>query len=325
MNNKLIVLVGISGAGKSTFAKQYIKDNPGTVRVNRDDMRRQILGELTQDYYSNKNNNIRGKLEKHITILQNEQIRHWLLNGFDVIADNTHLRKDDITNYERNFGYLADIYIKPIEVEPIVAKHRVILREGMGTDVQYIDRQIKEYNSLEIVKSEPDSSIGILFPKKQTPKVEYNPKLPDCYLIDIDGTCASCEGVRSPYDGEKLYLDNPIVPMQKLLAIITKEDVEGMMIPPTIIYVSGREDKWAEATMEWLGDHGFPTYHTFMYMRKTGDTRKDTIVKREIYEEYIKGEYNVLGIFDDRLSVTDTYREQMGLYVFNVNQKRLWF
>lgn len=317
MNQKLIILVGVSGSGKTTFAKQYIKENPGTVRVNRDDMRKQILGELTQDYYSKKNSNVRGKLEKHITVLQNEQIRYWLLEGYDVIADNTHLRKNDITDYEKNFNYLADIYIKPFQIGLQEAFFRVIDREGIGTDVSYVIRQYKEFNALEIAKTESSSPMGILLPKKEKDKIKYNPSFENCYICDIDGTCASCEGIRSPYDGEKLHLDRPIEATREILNMI---DDEGYQI----IYTSGREDKWQEVTINWLSRNSFPFHHK-IYMRRTGDTRKDTIVKKEIYEENIKNKYNVLGVFDDRINVCRMWHDELGLFVFNVNQKQRIF
>lgn len=54
---------------------------------------------------------------------------------------------------------------------------------------------------------------------------------------------------------------------------------------------------------------------------KIWDTRCDTIVKREIYEEHIKDKYNVLFVIDDRVKVVDMWREQW-LFVFDVNQTR---
>ena len=36
---KLIMTKGLPASGKSTWAKQYLDDNPGTKRVNKDDLR----------------------------------------------------------------------------------------------------------------------------------------------------------------------------------------------------------------------------------------------------------------------------------------------
>jgi hypothetical protein len=54
-------------------------------------------------------------------------------------------------------------------------------------------------------------------------------------------------------------------------------------------------------------------------MRPENDYRKDTIIKKEIYENDIKNNYNVLSVYDDRLSVCEAWHE-LGLFVFNVNQ-----
>ncbi len=52
-------------------------------------------------------------------------------------------------------------------------------------------------------------------------------------------------------------------------------------------------------------------------MRQEGDTRKDVLVKQEIYEREIKGRYNVLFVLDDRQQVVDGWRA-LGLTVFQV-------
>jgi hypothetical protein len=52
-------------------------------------------------------------------------------------------------------------------------------------------------------------------------------------------------------------------------------------------------------------------------MRKTGDNRKDNIVKREIYENNILPKYYVEFVLDDRQQVVDTLRD-MGLQVWQV-------
>jgi hypothetical protein len=52
-------------------------------------------------------------------------------------------------------------------------------------------------------------------------------------------------------------------------------------------------------------------------MRKTDDNRCDSIVKEEIYNEYIKDKYNVLAVFDDRDRVVDMWR-RIGLPTYQV-------
>ncbi len=56
-----------------------------------------------------------------------------------------------------------------------------------------------------------------------------------------------------------------------------------------------------------------------MYMRPKDDYRKDTLIKKEIYENHIKPNHNLLCVYDDRLSVFRTWNE-LGIFVFTVNQ-----
>jgi predicted kinase len=58
-----------------------------------------------------------------------------------------------------------------------------------------------------------------------------------------------------------------------------------------------------------------------LWMRATADNRKDTIVKKEIYEREIAGKYNVVGVVDDRPSVCRMWRYDIGLLVFQVHDR----
>ena len=49
-----------------------------------------------------------------------------------------------------------------------------------------------------------------------------------------------------------------------------------------------------------------------LYMRPTGDMRKDTIVKRELYDEHIHGKFNIVAIFDDRACVNREVWDKLG-------------
>lgn len=55
-------------------------------------------------------------------------------------------------------------------------------------------------------------------------------------------------------------------------------------------------------------------------MRPQGDMRRDSIVKRELYENHIKGKYNVVAIFDDRPQVIRECWQALGFgdRIFNV-------
>jgi hypothetical protein len=54
-------------------------------------------------------------------------------------------------------------------------------------------------------------------------------------------------------------------------------------------------------------------------MRRTGDRRKDSKVKREMYERTVPGTYDVLLVLDDRNQVVDMWRKELGLPCFQVD------
>ena len=82
-----------------------------------------------------------------------------------------------------------------------------------------------------------------------------------------------------------------------------------------VLVVSGRDANSKTQTMDWLDVH-FPFWNS-LYMRGEKDMRCDTVVKEEIYLDYIKNKYNVLAVFDDRKKVVDMWRSN-GLNVLQV-------
>ncbi len=101
MNNKIIVLQGIPGSGKSTWARSYIKEKGSdkVVIVNRDSIR-SSLG----DYWVQKR-------EPLVTELEKAMIEISLDFGYDVIIDATNLNPHTI----RKWKMLADEYNASIE------------------------------------------------------------------------------------------------------------------------------------------------------------------------------------------------------------------
>lgn len=86
--SKLIITRGIPASGKSTWAKQWVLEDPEhRVRINQDDIRL-MLGK----YWVPS----REKLVQHI---QEEALIEALLRGYDIVIDNTNLNEKVINNY----------------------------------------------------------------------------------------------------------------------------------------------------------------------------------------------------------------------------------
>jgi len=146
-------------------------------------------------------------------------------------------------------------------------------------------------------------------------------------VFDIDGTVANLDHrlafVRTkpknwPAFNRSIHLDTPI---QATIDVCKKYIAD----PTThVIFASGRSDDTREVTTEWLDKHGMEGYDGF-YMRKSGDYRCDSIVKREILDEIIKdfGRKPDM-VFDDRPRVVKMWRAE-GIWVFDCNQSGVDF
>lgn len=136
---------------------------------------------------------------------------------------------------------------------------------------------------------------------------QYNEKMYDCVICDLDGTLA-IDQERGWYEYAKV-IDDPVDPrLLRIIKMYLKQKTR-------VFFLTGREDIGVcrEFTRKWLEKHLPEFEYVFDYnllMRQKGDHRSDQITKKEIYETHIKGNYNVLCVFDDRQKVVDMWREQ---------------
>ena len=84
----IYVMRGLPACGKSTFAAELIKREPGRwVRVNRDDLRAMAVGPGNSPHdrqYSKEREDL-------VRTLKDEACRQAIRAGYDVILDDTHL------------------------------------------------------------------------------------------------------------------------------------------------------------------------------------------------------------------------------------------
>jgi hypothetical protein len=132
----------------------------------------------------------------------------------------------------------------------------------------------------------------------------------ECVIFDLDGTFAFL-GDRSPYDASKAEGDEINAAVHFVYEAIRHGKPETV-----VLIVSGREDRWRAETERWLDRHGIT--HDGLFMRRAGDRRTDTVVKREIYERHIAGKYTVRVVFDDRDQVVRLWRDEFDLPCFQV-------
>src|SRR5918994_7660473 len=131
----------------------------------------------------------------------------------------------------------------------------------------------------------------------------------ECVIFDLDGTFAFL-GDRSPYDASRAEHDEVNQAVHFVYEAIRSGKPET-----AVLLVSGREDRWRAETERWLERHGIIAEGLFM--RRAGDRRKDTGVKREIYEGHIAGHYTVRVVFDDRDQVVRLWRDGVDFPLFH--------
>lgn len=127
-------------------------------------------------------------------------------------------------------------------------------------------------------------------------------------ICDIDGTLANHEG-RSPYDESKVLQDSVYENIASMVRLLDTQFV--------IIIVSGRHNSCEADTRKWLHDNNIP--FDFLFMRKAGDDRPDTVIKQEIFntqireifdsEDILLDSEDILFVIDDRPKVIRMWRE----------------
>jgi len=107
---------------------------------------------------------------------------------------------------------------------------------------------------------------------------------PKAVLVDIDGTTALITN-RSPFDSTRVHQDLPNGPV---IDVVRAMQAAGQRV----VFLSGRTDDSRAATESWLAKHVGVTYDA-LYMRPTGDSRKDSIVKIELFDAHVREVYDV--------------------------------
>ena len=287
---KLIICQGIPSSGKSTWAKKFVLENSNYVRVCRDDLRR-----MRGKYWLQEQ-------EGMITNWEDDCIAIALHNGYNVIVDATNLNEKTI-NRICNLGNVKN---QDIDIE--YRFFDINLDEAISRDM---GRPKEEQVGAKVITSMYNKYIvAKKIEEIQEGKIKQDSTLPKAVLLDIDGTVAISHN-RDIFDYSKVMND---LPNEAVVNIVKGIIALGQH---RIIYMSGREDYCKEDTVNWLANNGLLTTGYSIYMRKSGDHRKDTIVKKELFDENIKGRYFIDFCLDDRNCVCDQYRE-MGLKVIQV-------
>jgi len=297
---KVIFTKGIIASGKTTWAKQFVKDNQKYKRVSRDDLRH-MLSSYT---FTNDNENI-------VTQVERDTIKQLLLMGYNLVIDKQNLNQQDFANDKR---FILDLVDWEDTVEFEVKEFPITLYQAILRDKER-EFQIGEAVITKTWKRYEKDLLDML-ERAETATYPFDPALPGCVVCDIDGTLA-IRGDRSPFDFSKVGEDKLNKPVAQLLEklCIGRNLGQGIEGPYAIIF-SGRDDSCMEETINWLKKHN--VFFDELYMRKTGDKRKDSIVKRELFDNHVAGKYNCLYWIDDRRQVIDMVRNDLRITCLDV-------
>ena len=287
---KLIFCRGLPGSGKTTYAR--VLEQQGWVRVNKDDIR-VALGMDRKTY----------KRDQEFAVVdhRNHLICKALKAGKNVISDDTNFgRKHEPRLRQLATQFNAEFVVKDfsdVPVETCIARDAV--RDG-ATRV-----------GDAVIWGMAETHLGVKRPEHVTPYI-VDTTLPKAVICDLDGTLAIHH--RNPYDFERCDTDTVNAPVRFMLNSVYRAWYNNERLDQ-IIYLSGRDDSIRDKSEEWLDRNHCPPGPLFM--RKTGDKRKDSLVKRELFDEHINGRWHVLFVLDDRPQVLRMWRD-LGLFTFQI-------
>ncbi len=283
---ELIVMVGISGSGKSTVVSQWVKRSQGkTIRLNRDAMRAMLFCGAEW----NKHN------ENFVRNWQMEGARMALQAGKNVIIDDTNCVRNTRQKWEE-FAVEQHIRLRLVMMNvPLVECVRRDAErgevcptcktpKGVMVGEVVVRRQYRDLTEVRVTGRETKATVLTrpYFERQALLKGGFVPRLTGCpwVLVDVDGTLMR-RGDRGRFEEHKVLLDTAY------------EDIAAWVraLYPfyNIAIVSGRHDACGDDTCESLTAYNIPFDR--IIMRYTGDNRHDYVVKEEILAEL----QNVLG------------------------------
>lgn len=275
------MLKGLPASGKSTWARDAAARDRSVVRVNKDDLR-----SMCHD------GNWDGKREKTIIAIRDAIIEACLSRGQSVIVDDTNFQpahetrlRELAAKHDAKFG----IKVFDVDVETCVERDA---KRPRPVGEQVIRQMYRAF-----VAPQPTGAKPWLFP---------------AIIVDVDGTLADM-GDRDPYRDDLAGRD---MPREDVISVVRALAAADPAL--RVIVMSGRDEGRAgTVTQEWLIRHKIP--HDMLLMRKAGDTRKDSIIKRELFDAHIAGRYFVRLVLDDRDQVVRMWRDDLGLPCHQVN------
>jgi predicted kinase len=291
--------MGVPGSGKSFWAKAEASKNPKIVVVEKDEIRDELAS--TSGWTWSKE-----REASDIIPRRDERIRLALKAGCSVISSDTNLdrvHKTSLSALAQEAGVEFEIRRFDVPLEECIRRDRE-RPKPVGEAV------VRKFWTKYVKDDWTHFPVSALKPEIVLRKVQDNPFLPKALICDLDGTLALNDGHRSHYDASKSDEDDVNFPVEELLHAFSKQGYQ-------IIYLTGREEIHREPSQKFLDKWGMPEGP--LYMRPKGDTRKDWLVKLEIFDREIRDKFQVVFCLEDRSRVVQMWRE-IGLTCLQVGE-----
>jgi predicted kinase len=285
------VMAGLPGSGKSTIAKQ-IK----ALRVNLDDIRT-MMGFTSQSSWTKQK-------EKVAIEAMLSSVEAAVENGQDVVVDNTHLTARIPGMLRRRIGGRASFKVISLLDTPLdkCIEQDTLRDNPVGEDV--IRKMAKNASKWRLTEAYMN-----VWPQVEV--VERVDNVPEAIIVDLDGTLAIHNG-RDPYDAENCHLDLVDDAVSTIIWALA-EAFDKLGPDFKVFFLSGREGtKSVKAkTLKWLQEKIWvDDYNYELLMREEGDSKRpDFNVKYDLFNENIRGRYNILFAMDDRDQIVRLWRE----------------
>lgn len=302
--NKLILTRGIQGSGKTTWARQWVAEDPSSrVRINNDDIRN-MLG----NYWVVGREPLVSEMKQYVT-------QAAMARGYNIVIDNMNLNPHEVKFWEKVVelnnedpdGYKYEIEFKDF----FIPLEECIRRDAMRPNPigeKVIRETWKRYKHF-IQTSEVEKYVNNL--------IKEDESKPYCLVVDMDSTLCF-NTTKRPWYGEGaaegMINDVPNMGVLRLVEQWTKPGPTAYT--NNLIIATGRDTSQEEVTKQWLAKYNI--YPQEFYFRREGDYRKGVEVKKEQIEKILE-KYNVVAIIDDCEPIVNMYRE-MGLTVLQPNK-----